>query len=56
MTASRLLSVLTIRIVRLQKVAKEFETLRSSLTARHPERTTNGYGKEIDTGADRKLV
>ena len=35
---------------------KELQTARSSLTARHPERTTNGYDKEIDTGTDRKTV
>jgi len=56
MTASRSLSVPTIRLVRLRTAVKEFQTPRSSLTARHPQRTTNGYGTEIDTGTDRKPV
>ena len=56
MTVNRSLSVPTIRLVRLRTVVKEFQTPRSSLTARHPQRTTNGYGKGIDTGTDRKPV
>ena len=56
MTASRLLSVLTIREVRLGTVVREFQTPRSFLTPGHSERTTNKCGKEIYTGIDRRLV
>ena len=51
--ASRRLSVLTIRLVRLRTVGKELQKPPppSYRTPRHPERTTNGYGKEIDTPA-----
>ena len=56
MTASRLLFVLTIRLVRLGIVVKEFQISRYSLAARHPEHTTNGYGKETHTATHRKLV
>jgi hypothetical protein len=56
MTASRRLSVLTIRLVRLGIAVKEFQICRFSFTPRNPECTTNGYGKEIQTATDRKLV
>jgi hypothetical protein len=56
MAASRRLSVLTIRLVRLGTAVKELQTPRSSPTRRHPQRTANGYGKEIDIGTDSKLV
>jgi len=56
MMANRRLYVPTIRLVRLGTVVKEFQIPRSSLTPRHPERTTYGYGIEIQTGTDRKLV
>ena len=56
MRACRRLSVLTIRLVRLGTAVKEFQTPLPSLTPRHPQRTTYGYGKEIDTGNNMKLV
>ena len=56
MIASRRQSLRMVRLVKLGTVMKEFQTPLSPLTPRHPERTTNGYDKEIDTGTDRKLV
>ena len=56
MIANRLLSLRMVRLVKLGTVMKEFQTPLSPLTPRHPERTTNGYDKVIDTGTDRKLV
>jgi hypothetical protein len=52
MTTTRRLSVLTIRLMRLGTVVKEFQIPLPSVTGR----TTNCYGKEIDTGTHRKLV
>jgi hypothetical protein len=40
------------RLVRLRTVVKEFRIHQHYVT----ERTTNGYGKAVDTGTDSKLV
>jgi len=42
--------------VRLGTVMMELKVPLSPLTARHPERTANRSGKEIDTGTDRELI
>jgi len=55
MTASRSLSVVCIRSVRLGAVVKEFKIPWFFLNPHHPQHTKNLHAKEIQTGTDRKL-
>ena len=55
MTASRSLSVVSIRSVSLGTVVKEFQITWSFLTPHNPQHTKNQHAKGIYTGSDRKV-